>query len=92
MADCLPGLASSLVLTIEKTALLRDSACVPTCSINQVLSCGSPQAELFGFPTRCRASRASQRATSGVAFVHRLMHQSLAVIVGGAAPISQGLC
>src|SRR5689334_17486274 len=48
------GLAASAVLTVEKLALLRDPAYVPSCSINPILSCGSvmtkPQAEVFGFP------------------------------------------
>ncbi|GAB3403241.1 vitamin K epoxide reductase family protein [Flindersiella endophytica] len=48
------GLAAAFTLTLEKLALLRDPAYVPTCSINPVLSCGSvmtkPQAEAFGFP------------------------------------------
>lgn len=48
------GLAASAVLTVEKIAILRDPAYVPSCSINPVLSCGSvmtrPQAEVFGFP------------------------------------------
>jgi uncharacterized membrane protein len=48
------GLAASAVLTVEKIAILRDPAYVPSCSINPVLSCGSvmtkPQAEAFGFP------------------------------------------
>ncbi|MFD1540547.1 vitamin K epoxide reductase family protein [Nonomuraea guangzhouensis] len=48
------GLLAAFVLTIEKIALLKDPAYVPSCSINPVLSCGSimrtPQAELFGFP------------------------------------------
>jgi uncharacterized membrane protein len=42
------------VLTVEKFAMLRDPAYVPSCSINPILSCGSvmtkPQAEVFGFP------------------------------------------
>jgi uncharacterized membrane protein len=50
----LVGLTASLTLTIEKVALLKDPAYVPTCSINPVLSCGSvmvtPQASVFGFP------------------------------------------
>jgi uncharacterized membrane protein len=48
------GLLAALVLTVEKIALLRDPAYIPSCSINPVLSCGSvmktPQAEAFGFP------------------------------------------
>ncbi|MGW6503071.1 vitamin K epoxide reductase family protein [Nonomuraea angiospora] len=48
------GLVASFVLTVEKIALLKNPAYVPSCSINPVLSCGSimrtPQAELFGFP------------------------------------------
>lgn len=48
------GLTASAVLTVEKIALLRDPAYVPSCSINPILSCGSvmtkPQAEAFGFP------------------------------------------
>jgi uncharacterized membrane protein len=48
------GLAAAFTLMVEKVALLRDPAYVPTCSINPILSCGSvmtkPQAEAFGFP------------------------------------------
>ncbi|WP_455432707.1 vitamin K epoxide reductase family protein [Streptosporangium soli] len=48
------GLGSAFTLTVEKIALLKDPAYVPSCSINPVLSCGSvmttPQAEVFGFP------------------------------------------
>lgn len=48
------GLTAAGVLTVEKIALLRDPAYVPSCSINPILSCGSvmtkPQAEAFGFP------------------------------------------
>ena len=48
------GLTAAVVLTVEKIALLRDPAYVPSCSINPILSCGSvmtkPQAEVFGFP------------------------------------------
>ncbi|MET0135163.1 MAG: vitamin K epoxide reductase family protein [Kibdelosporangium sp.] len=48
------GLVASLVLTVEKIALLKNPAYVPSCSIDPVLSCGSImrtwQAEFFGFP------------------------------------------
>ncbi|MBB5082456.1 vitamin K epoxide reductase family protein [Nonomuraea endophytica] len=48
------GLVAAFVLAVEKIALLKNPAYVPSCSINPVLSCGSimstPQAELFGFP------------------------------------------
>lgn len=48
------GLVAAFVLTVEKIALLKDPAYVPSCSLNPVLSCGSimrtPQAEAFGFP------------------------------------------
>lgn len=48
------GLLAAAILLVEKMALLRDPAYVPSCSINPVLSCGSimttPQAEAFGFP------------------------------------------
>ncbi len=48
------GLVAAAVLTVEKIALLRNPAYVPSCSINPILSCGSvmtkPQAEAFGFP------------------------------------------
>lgn len=50
----LVGLAASGMLLVEKIALLADSAYVPSCSINPILSCGSImttlQAELLGFP------------------------------------------
>ncbi|MGZ3145740.1 vitamin K epoxide reductase family protein [Lentzea chajnantorensis] len=48
------GFAASAALTLEKLALLRNPAHVPTCSLNPVVSCGpvmdSPQAAAFGFP------------------------------------------
>ncbi|WP_431899185.1 vitamin K epoxide reductase family protein [Nonomuraea sp. bgisy101] len=48
------GFVAAFVLAVEKIALLKNPAYVPTCSINPVLSCGSvmntPQAEAFGFP------------------------------------------
>lgn len=48
------GLLASLVLTIEKLAVLADPSHRPSCSINPVINCGSImiswQAELFGFP------------------------------------------
>lgn len=48
------GLLAAFVLTIERIALLKNPAYVPTCSLNPILSCGSvmtkPQAEAFGFP------------------------------------------
>lgn len=48
------GAGAAFVLTVEKIRLLTDSAYVPSCSINPILSCGSvmtkPQAEAFGFP------------------------------------------
>ncbi|WP_285779251.1 vitamin K epoxide reductase family protein [Microtetraspora sp. NBRC 13810] len=50
----LVGLAAAFTLSIEKIALLKNPAYVPSCSLNPVLSCGSvmntPQAEAFGFP------------------------------------------
>ncbi|QQM55668.1 vitamin K epoxide reductase family protein [Rhodococcus pyridinivorans] len=48
------GLVASLVLTLEKLAVVADPTYRPSCSINPVISCGSImtswQAELFGFP------------------------------------------
>ncbi|QCB52324.1 vitamin K epoxide reductase family protein [Rhodococcus sp. PAMC28707] len=48
------GLLGALTLTIERIMLLEDSAYVPSCNLNPVLSCGSvmttEQAALFGFP------------------------------------------
>lgn len=48
------GAVAAFVLTVEKIALLKDPAYVPSCSINPILSCGSimttAQAEVFGFP------------------------------------------
>lgn len=48
------GLLGALTLTIERIKLLEDSAYVPSCNLNPVLSCGSvmttEQAALFGFP------------------------------------------
>lgn len=47
------GALAAFVLTVEKIALLKNPAYVPTCSINPILSCGSimttAQAEVFGF-------------------------------------------
>jgi len=48
------GLLAAAVLTVEKIALLRNPAYIPSCSIDPILSCGSimrtAQAEVFGFP------------------------------------------
>ncbi|MFF4189665.1 vitamin K epoxide reductase family protein [Nonomuraea sp. NPDC001831] len=48
------GFAAAFTLSVEKIALLKNPAYVPSCSLNPVLSCGSvmntPQAEAFGFP------------------------------------------
>jgi uncharacterized membrane protein len=48
------GFIAAFTLLIEKIALLKDPAYVPTCSFNPILSCGSimktDQAEVFGFP------------------------------------------
>lgn len=48
------GATAAFVLTVEKIALLTDTAYVPSCSINPILNCGSimrtDQAEVFGFP------------------------------------------
>lgn len=49
----LTGALAAFVLTVEKMALLKNPAYVPSCSINPILSCGSimttAQAEVFGF-------------------------------------------
>lgn len=48
------GTAAAFALMVDRIALLKDPAFVPSCSISPLLSCGSvmtsPQAELFGFP------------------------------------------
>ncbi|RAU94941.1 vitamin K epoxide reductase family protein [Mycolicibacter senuensis] len=48
------GLAASVTLTVEKIRLLTDTAYVPSCNLNPVLSCGpvmaTPQASVVGFP------------------------------------------
>jgi uncharacterized membrane protein len=48
------GLAASMMLTVEKIALLRNPSYVPSCNINPIVSCGSvmvtPQASVLGFP------------------------------------------
>lgn len=48
------GWVSAFVLLVEKVALIRDPAYIPSCSINPTLSCSSimdsAQAEVFGFP------------------------------------------
>ncbi|MEO6795108.1 MAG: vitamin K epoxide reductase family protein [Mycobacterium sp.] len=50
----LVGLVASVTLTVEKVRLLTDSAYVPSCNLNPVLSCGpvmaTPQASVLGFP------------------------------------------
>ena len=50
----LVGFAAAFVLTVEKFLLLTNPFYVPSCSVNETVSCGpvmsSPQAELFGFP------------------------------------------
>lgn len=54
LIDGLIGTLAAFVLTVEKLALLADSAYVTSCSLNPVLNCGSimrtKQAEVFGFP------------------------------------------
>lgn len=48
------GTLAAFTLILDRIALLKDPAHVPSCSINPLLSCGpvmaSPQAEVFGFP------------------------------------------
>ncbi len=48
------GLAASVILTIEKIAIIKNPSHHLSCSINPLLSCGpiitSPQASAFGFP------------------------------------------
>lgn len=48
------GFAAAFTLAIEKFRLLSNPLYVPSCSFNEVLSCGSvmisDQAEVFGFP------------------------------------------
>ena len=48
------GFAAAFVLTVEKFWLLTNPFYVPSCTVNETVSCGpvmsSPQAELFGFP------------------------------------------
>jgi uncharacterized membrane protein len=50
----LVGFVASAVLLIERIKLAQDTAYVPSCSINPILSCGSvmesAQASLLGFP------------------------------------------
>jgi uncharacterized membrane protein len=50
----LVGTAAAFALILDRIALLKDPAFVPSCSISPLLSCGSvmtsPQAEVFGFP------------------------------------------
>ena len=50
----LAGFLAAAVLLIERVKLAQDSAYVPSCSINPILSCGSvmetAQASLLGFP------------------------------------------
>ncbi|WP_260619924.1 vitamin K epoxide reductase family protein [Corynebacterium anserum] len=48
------GLAMSFIITVEKIHLLTDSNFVPSCTIDNIMSCKSvmesPQASVFGFP------------------------------------------
>lgn len=48
------GLTAAIALTVEKIRVLQDTAYVPECDLNPVLSCGSvintAQASAFGFP------------------------------------------
>jgi uncharacterized membrane protein len=48
------GTAAAFALIVDRIALLKDPAFIPSCSISPLLSCGSvmssPQAEVFGFP------------------------------------------
>jgi uncharacterized membrane protein len=48
------AMLAAIVLSVEKVRSLEDPSYVPTCSIDEVLSCGSvivsDQAEAFGFP------------------------------------------
>jgi uncharacterized membrane protein len=48
------GTAAAFALMVDRIALLKDPAFIPSCSISPLLSCGSvmssPQAEVFGFP------------------------------------------
>jgi uncharacterized membrane protein len=50
----LVGFTAAFVLSVEKFLLLTNPFYVPSCSVNETVSCGpvmsSPQAELFGFP------------------------------------------
>ena len=52
-AGGLVGALAAFILTVEKMAVLKNPAYVPSCSINPILSCGSimttDQAEVFGF-------------------------------------------
>ena len=48
------GVVAAFALVLDRIALLRDPAFIPSCSISPVLSCGSvmtsQQAEVLGFP------------------------------------------
>jgi uncharacterized membrane protein len=71
------GAVAAFVLTVEKIALLKDPAYVPTCSINPILSCGSimttTQAEVFGFPNSLIGLAAFPVvATTGIAVLARV--------------------
>jgi uncharacterized membrane protein len=48
------GTAAAFALILDRIALLKDPAFVPSCTISPLLPCGSvmtsPQAEVFGFP------------------------------------------
>lgn len=72
LASGVAGFLAAFDLAIEKFRLLTNPFYVPSCSVNEVISCGSvmssDQAELFGFPNPLIgiAGFAILLATSGV--------------------------
>ena len=71
------GIIASLVLSIEKIALLKDPTYSASCNINPVLSCNNiiktPQASLLGFPN----------PFIGMAAYAMVLTTGVAVIAGG---------
>lgn len=70
----LVGFVASAVLLIERIKLAQDTAYVPSCSINPILSCGSvmetAQASLLGFPNPIIGVAAFPVVvTTGIAFL-----------------------
>lgn len=81
------GTAAAFALMLDRIALLKDPALIPSCSISALLSCGSvmtsPQAEAVGFPN----------PLIGVAAFPVVTTVGVIALTGGAVPrwVWQGL-